>query len=91
MEMSWRCHGDPQIYYWISEEISEDIPEDLLEYPKKFSKDLHINGYPRRSSEILGYPRMSFGANSQMMGKAHLGTRFICRHSAEICCSQGLN
>ena len=57
MEMSWRSEGDPRIYYRISQEISEHIPEDLLEYPKKISEDL---GDPQRSSEILGYPRISF-------------------------------
>jgi len=52
-------YGEPRIYYGISEEISEDIPEDLPEYPKKFSEVLRINGYPRRSLETPGYPRIS--------------------------------
>ncbi len=47
------------ISHLISEEISEDIPEDLLDYPKMFSEVLQINGYPRGSSEIVGYPRIS--------------------------------
>ena len=55
----WRCHGEPRIYYGISEEISEDIPEDIPEYPKIFSEVLRINGYPRRSSETSGYPWIS--------------------------------
>ena len=52
-------YGEPRIYYGISEEISEDIPEDIPEYPKIFSEVLRINGYPRRSSETPGYPRIS--------------------------------
>ncbi len=58
-------YGIPRICYKTSEEISEDIPEDLPEYPKKFSKVLRINGDPRRSSEILGYPRVSFWGELQ--------------------------
>jgi len=60
MENYGEVDGEPRIYYRISEEISEDIPEDLPEYPKRFFEVLRINGYPRRTSEILGYPWISF-------------------------------
>ncbi len=60
IEMSQIIAGDPEIYFRISQAISEHIWKDLLVYPKTISLDIRMNWYPQISSEILGYTRISF-------------------------------